>query len=255
MADAKPAPSSATAPTIPDDPLDPELLGKLSPLVRALRGYTRLKVEGLEHIPKGGAILAANHTGWLGLDYALTAMVIHDEAGRTPRGMAHEAWFKAGPVSDFARRVGLSPVSKESMIRELSKGHLVMVFPEGEHGAFRTASGYQVLEFARGFIRVSAQTGFPIVPVAILGGEESNPVDRTMDSYQDLLRLPIPIPRNLFPKPVKWRLAFLPPVRASDLGVTSADDRDTVHTAAEAVRASIQATLNRLIEERGDPYI
>jgi 1-acyl-sn-glycerol-3-phosphate acyltransferase len=168
--------------------------------------------------------------------------------------MAHQAWFMNGAVADFARSVGLSKVSKESMAREVGQGHLVMVFPEGEHGAFRPASGYKVLEFARGFVRVAKETGRPIVPVAILGGEESNPVDRTFEGYGDLLKMPIPVPKNLFPKPVKWRIRFLPPVTADQLGVASVEDKESVHAASEAVRTRIQSALDDLLEERGDPY-
>jgi 1-acyl-sn-glycerol-3-phosphate acyltransferase len=244
-----PAANSPTA-----DPLDPIVLNRILPLVRALRGYTRLKVEGLENIPKGPAILAANHTGWLGLDYALTAVVVHDEKGRTPRGMAHQAWFMNGAVADFATKVGLSKVSKESMAQQVAAGHLVMVFPEGEHGAFRPASGYKVLEFARGFVRVAYETGVPIVPVAILGGEEANPVDRTIEGYSDLLKMPIPVPKNLFPKPVKWMIRFLPPVDAKALGVKAVDDHDSVHAASAAVREQVQQALDDMREERGDPY-
>ncbi|HEX2067013.1 MAG TPA: 1-acyl-sn-glycerol-3-phosphate acyltransferase [Candidatus Thermoplasmatota archaeon] len=116
------------------DGLDPGTIAKLLPALRALRGYTRLKADGLRHVPDGPAILAANHTGWLGLDYALTALVLHDEAGRTPRGMVHAAWFSNPVTARFARQVGLSRVSKEAMARQLRDGHLVMVFPEGEKG-------------------------------------------------------------------------------------------------------------------------
>lgn len=248
-------PLPAKAPSAHVDHLDPVLVDRMAPVLRALRGYTRLKVEGLANVPKGPAILAANHTGWLGLDYALTAIVLHDETGRTPRGLVHDAWFSAPAVADFARRAGLSKVSKASMQEQLERGHLVMVFPEGEHGAFRAASGYNVLEFARGFVRVAATTGIPVVPVAILGGEEANPVDRTIATYESLLKMPIPIPRNLFPKPVKWRIRFLPAVDARQLGVTTPDDTDAVHRAAKEVRKQIQDALDDLLATRGDPYL
>lgn len=238
------------------DPFDAEVVGKMLPYLRALRGYTRLKVEGLEHLPRDGpAILAANHTGWLGLDYALAALVVHDEAGRTPRGMAHSAWFLNPVTKKFAGQVGLSKVSKESMVQQLAAGHLVMVFPEGEHGAFRPANNYQVMEFARGFVRVALATGVPVIPVCILGGEESNPVDRTIKGYEELLKLEIPVPRNFLPKPVKWRIAFLPPVGFGGARPEDADDSDKVHALAKEIQESVQTNLRRMIKERGHPYL
>jgi 1-acyl-sn-glycerol-3-phosphate acyltransferase len=240
----------------PKDHLDEGVIAKLLPVLRALRGYTRLKVDGLENVPKKGpAILAANHTGWLGLDYALTALVLHDEADRTPRGMAHTAWFSNPVTARFAGQVGLSRVSKEAMAEQLARGHLVMVFPEGEKGAFRAASGYEVLEFARGFVRVAMAQRVPIVPVAVLGGEESNPVDRTLKGYEEMLKLQLPVPRNILPKPVKWRIRFLPALEFADAHPTDADDSELAHATSEVVRARIQKALRQLEADRGHPYL
>lgn len=237
------------------DPFDPDFVAKLLPYLRALRGYTRLKADGLQHVPKRGpAILAANHTGWLGLDYALTALVLQDEAGRTPRGLVHAAWFLAPATAMFAGKVGLSKVSKDAMAEAVHRRQLVMVFPEGEKGAFRPDSGYKVSEFARGFVRVAMAEGVPIVPVAILGGEESNPVEKTIKSYEQLLKMAIPVPMNIMPKPVKWRIRVLPPVRFKR-GATDPDDTKTVHAVAADVQARVQEALDRLKVERGNPYI
>lgn len=232
--------------------IDLEVLDKMLAFLRGIRGYTRLKVDGLEHVPQEGpALLAANHTGWLGLDYALTALVLHDEVHRIPRGMVHQAWFMAPQTAQFAAQVGLTKVSKESMTDGLRAGNLVVVFPEGEKGAFRAGTDYQLSEFARGFVRVAMEEHVPIVPVAILGGEESNPVDRTIDSYEALLKMPIPVPRNLIPKPVKWRIRFLPPV---EVGGGDPGDHDEVHAVSKGVRDSIQKVLDQLKVERGHPY-
>ena len=251
-------PASASKPkkaTKPTDGFDPDVIAKLLPVLRALRGYTRLKADGFEHIPKGPAILAANHTGWLGLDYALTALVLHDEVGRTPRGMAHTAWFSNPVTAKFARQVGLNKVSKDAIAQQLGQGHLVMVFPEGEKGAFRAASGYEVLEFARGFVRVAMANQVPVVPVAVLGGEEANPVDRTIQGYEEMLKLSLPVVRNILPKPVKWRIRFLPPLDFSEFTAEDADDAARVHKVAGDVRARVQKALRQLQKERGHPYL
>jgi 1-acyl-sn-glycerol-3-phosphate acyltransferase len=246
---------SPPSPADPSDPFDAAFVAKLTPFLRGLRGYTRLKVDGLEHVPRRGpAILAANHTGWLGLDYALAALVLHDEVGRTPRGLAHGAWFVAPATAQFAGKVGLRKVSKEAMAELVRAGHLCVVFPEGERGAFRPASGYRLADFARGFVRVAVAERVPIVPIAILGGEESNPVERTIRSYEELLKMPIPVPANLFPKPVKWRIRALPRMRPWT-EVKDPADADAVRAYADGVRARIQAELDRLVVERGHPYL
>ncbi len=240
------------------DSMDRVFIEKFAPFLRTLRSYTRLQVAGLDHIPETGpALLTANHTGWLGLDYALTALSVYDGVGRLPRGMAHSAWFKSPATATFARKVGLFEVTKDAMRRQLGKGDLVMLFPEGEKGAFRPGSDYQLEPFARGFVRVAMATQAPVIPVCVLGGEESNPVGRRIESYEELLNIKggLPIPKNLWPKPVKWRIKFLPPIPFTDYTEKDGEDADRVHAVAEDVRTRIQRELRKMKVERGHPYL
>lgn len=242
----------------PDDGLDLAFVERMLPWFRTLRAYTRLRASGLEHVPRDGpGLLVGNHTGWLGLDYALTALTVHEETGRVVRGMAHEAWFRTRATREFATRCGIVPVSKDAMRGRVEAGDLVMMFPEGERGAFKPGSDYRLQPFARGFVRVALEAGVPVVPVAILGGEESNPVGTRIEGYDDLLRLRggLPLPRNLIPKPVKWRIRFLEPLDLSRRVPADADDRDLVHGYAALARERIQDGLDRLREERGHPYL
>jgi 1-acyl-sn-glycerol-3-phosphate acyltransferase len=256
---AAPASPPAAAPAVPaPDGPDLAFVARLAPFLRTLRNYTRLQVAGLDHVPEAGpAILAANHTGWLGLDYALTALSVYDGLGRLPRGMAHAAWFKAPATRTFARKAGLFEVTKGAMREQLARGELVMLFPEGEKGAFRPGSDYALEPFARGFVRVAMAARVPIVPVAILGGEESNPVGARIESYEALLNIKggLPIPRNLLPKPVKWRIKFLRPLQFEDGAEADAADAERVHAAAEDVRTRIQRELRKMKVERGHPYL
>lgn len=250
--------SVVTAAAAGHDGPDLAFVERLAPFFRTLRAYTRLQVAGLDHVPETGpAILAANHTGWLGLDYALTALSVYDGLGRLPRGMAHAAWFKAPATRTFARKAGLFEVTKGAMREQLSKGELVMLFPEGEKAAFRPGSDYTLDPFARGFVRVAMATQVPVVPVAVLGGEESNPVGARIESYEQLLNMKggLPIPRNLLPKPVKWRIKFLRPIPFKDFQESDAADADRVHAIAEDVRTRIQRELRKMKVERGHPYL
>lgn len=241
-----------------DDHVDLQFLEKMAPGFRMLRNYTRLKVDGLDHVPETGpAILACNHTGWLGLDYALTALSVYDAYERIPRGMAHAAWFKMPAAKDFASKVGLFQVTKDAMAIQLRKGNLVMIFPEGEKGAFRPGSDYTLEDFARGFVRVAMAENVPVIPVAVLGGEESNPVGSRIDSYEELLQMKggLPIPKNLIPRPVKWRIRFLSPMDFSEYSEEDAADKDLVHALAQQTRARVQRELRKLQVERGNPWI
>lgn len=238
------------------DGVDLRFVARLTPWLRSLRHYFRLEVDGLEHVPlTGPAILAANHTGWLGLDYALTALCVHDATGRLVRGMVHPAWFATSASAEFARRVGLHQVTKEAMAQQVRHGHLVMVFPEGERGAFRPGAAYRLEPFARGFVRVAMATQAPVVPVCVVGGEEANPVGRRITSYEDLLGMGLPVPKNLVPRPVKWRIRFLPPVEFTGFTEADAADAARVHAVARDVQERVQAGVLALVGERGHPYL
>jgi hypothetical protein len=89
----------------------------------------------------------------------------------------------------------------------------------------------------------------------VLGGEEANPVDRTLKGYEEMLKLSLPVPRNILPKPVKWRIRFLPPLEFTDYSEEDAADADRVHAIAEDVRTRVQRALRQLEKERGHPYL
>ncbi len=250
------------APSVPaelaGDHVDPNFLEKIAPAIRRLRNYSRLKVDGLDNIPEEGpAILACNHTGWLGLDAAFTMLSVYEALERMPRAMAHAAWFSNPATRELANRVGVFKVSKDAMDEQLAHGHLILIFPEGEKGAFRPGSDYQLEEFARGFVRVAMKTHAPVVPVAILGGEEANPVGTRIESYEELVKMKggLPIPKNVIPKPVKWRIRFLPAIDFSQYTDEDSADKDLVHSLSEHVRARIQRELRKMKVERGNPYI
>lgn len=237
------------------DQLDEGFVHRIAPVFKLLRLYSRLEVEGLERLPEGPALLIANHTGWLGLDYAYTALSIYDAKKRTVRGMAHKTWFKRPGIGGFASRLGLYEVSKDTMARVLRHGEYVLIFPEGEKGAFKPErERYLLQDFARGYIRTALQTGVPIVPIAIVGGEEANPSSARLDSYEEMLNLSLPMPQNLFPRPVKWRISIMDPIRL-DRGPEAASDSEYVHGWNERIHARLQTEVVRLVGARGHPFL
>lgn len=238
--------------------VDDEFLRKVLIPFKLIRRYCRVTVEGLEHVPgRGPVVIAANHTGWIGLDYANLAITIHDATGRVPRGVVHPLWFKQRRIADAARRIGLVPADKALMIGLLKRGKPVIIFPEAEQGAFKTVDQvpYQLLEFKRGFVRVAMATKAPILPVAIVGGEEANPVLSQIPLTDKFFRLPIPRPKYILPRPVKWRISFLPPIPMDRYGPKDASDAPLVHRIARRVKRKIQDELEVQLERRGHKYL
>ena len=191
------------------------IVGTLS--IPVVKGLYRLRVRGLENVPEGGFVLAANHTSnfdpWpLGIPFL---------PDRQLRFMAKAELFN--PVlAPFLRAGGAFKVRRgegdvEAMrtaVELVREGEIVVMFPEGT----RQTKGLVKRHAARphtGAARIALTAKAPLVPVAIGG------TDR-------LLRLgPL-------------RVAYGPPIDLSDL-----DDQD-IKTAAKLATERLMATIDEL---------
>ena len=78
-------------------------------------------------------------------------------------------WARAGGVAAH-------PENAYRLLREQQQ--LVLVFPEGGKGPGKTyAERYQLRRFGRGgFVEIAMRAGVPVVPIAVVGAEESMPI-------------------------------------------------------------------------------
>jgi 1-acyl-sn-glycerol-3-phosphate acyltransferase len=253
---------------VDDYGFDPQFAtGVELPLLRLLyERWFRVEVNGVENIPsEGGALLVANHAGGLWpLDAALTAVAVHDEhpAGRFLRPLAADLVFGTPAVATLARRGGATLACHEDADRLLHAGELVGVWPEGFKGIGKPyRDRYRLQRFGRGgFVRSAVSAGVPIVPVSIVGSEEIHPVLGNAGLLARLLDLPyFPLtptfpwlgPLGLVPLPSKWYIEFGAPLRTDELPASTVDDPRAVFDLTDQVRDHIQATLYRLLAQRG----
>ena len=221
------------------------------------RKYFRTDVHGIEHLPEGRVLLIANHSGQVPLDGALlgAALFMDAEPPRIVRAMV-EKWAVSLPfVSLLFTRVGQVVGVPENAKRLLAQGEALLVFPEGARGISKTFDQrYKLTDFGLGFMRLAIETDTPIVPVAVVGGEEQYISIANVESLAKLLRMPaFPVmPQLLFPGgqlplPTKYRMWFGEPMRFTG----DADDDDSViEEKVWLVRQTIQSMLNRGLKER-----
>lgn len=229
---------------------DPSLATRLEPLVDFLyERYWRVTVENAAALPAGPAILVANHAGALPLDGPVLALAVSRERPdlQEARWLVEDQVFYAPFWGTLLNRLGAIRASPENALRLLDERRPVLVFPEGVQG---TGKGYReryrLKRFGRGgFVKLALRTGAPIVPVAIVGSEESTPVLAKLPGKAlGLPFLPITTP---VPLPVHWAIRFGAPIR---LTRPDGDELAFVQQTTERTRSEIEAMLHSLLRER-----
>ncbi|HEX8698209.1 MAG TPA: lysophospholipid acyltransferase family protein [Myxococcaceae bacterium] len=232
---------------------DPELVTGLQPMLDFLyERYWRVSVQGVDLVPTGGAILVANHSGALPFDGLVASMVLTRERPdlREPRWLVEDQVFHAPVLGTLFNRLGAVRACPENALRLLDEQRPVLVFPEGYQGLSKPfAQRYQLKRFGRGgFVKLALRTGAPIIPVAVVGAEETSPLlGRIPAGFLGVPYVPLTGP---VPLPAKWFLRFGDPISTADLGPEDADDLAEVHRVTERTRESIQGMIQALLRER-----
>jgi 1-acyl-sn-glycerol-3-phosphate acyltransferase len=250
---------------VDDFGLDPAYESKVRPVSEFLyRRYFRVKTNGIENLPKSGrCIIVANHSGTLPLDGLMLRTALHLERGgaRELRWLAEDFLFYLPFAGVFMNRVGAVRACQENAERLLEKEHMVAVFPEGVQGIKKLyRERYRLQRFGRGgYIRLALRMRAPIVPCAIVGAEETNPLLYRVEYLAGLVGLPyIPVtptfpflgPLGLLPAPSRWRITFGEPVSLDHHGPEAADDHVLVGRLSDRVRGTIQSMLESGVRER-----
>ncbi|MES2767907.1 MAG: lysophospholipid acyltransferase family protein [Bdellovibrionota bacterium] len=225
-------------------------------LMELIRKYLRLEIEGLEHIPKKGrALLIPNHSGYSGFDALLLGHEISHRAKRIPRVLTHRLWFITEKTSIPAHKLGFFEATTKNGLDLLGRNNLVVLFPEGEKGNFKaTKHRYRLQEFRRGFVRMALQTQSPIIPVLIIGAEETHINLKQLKFTKYLIGSALPLPLNIIPLPAKWKIKFLEPIHLP-FKPEAANDTDLVHEIASDIQDRMQEELNKELAKRDYVFV
>ncbi len=212
-------------------------------------GYFSFDVEGLERVPRTGRLVyAQNHAGWFPIDAFLLMLAIADAHGleRAPVFATHESALSAPALGPLLRRFGAVPASwfrrPERLPDEIE---VCGIFPEGVRGNCKPFwEAYRMRSWNRGFARAAIVRQCPVVPVAILGGEECLPVAWTVTALEPLVGSILGLPLSPVPLPTRWKLVFHEPVH---LGAPreAVTDPGYCGDVARHVRSIVQRTLDR----------
>ncbi len=220
------------------------------------RFYFRTEVFGIDRVPDGRVLVIANHSGQVPIDGLLlgTSLMLDTNRPRFPRAMV-ERWSAELPfVSVLFPRCGQVIGSPDNARRLLEQDEALIVFPEGSRGISKTFDRrYQLTDFGLGFMRLALETDTPIVPVAIVGGEEQYPSLADLKPLANVLGMPaFPILPQVFvgmlmPLPTRYRIHFGEPMTFHG---DPDDDDAVIETKVAAVKTTIQTMLQRGLRER-----
>jgi 1-acyl-sn-glycerol-3-phosphate acyltransferase len=226
--------------------------------------WFRAEWEGLEHIPRaGGALLVANHAGALPSDAPVIMHGIAKELGRPVYGLA-DYFFRSLPVAGtlWSRGGGVTahPDNAHRLLHD--EDQLVLVFPEGVKGPSKLyRDRYQLKRFGRGgFVETAMRAGVPIVPIAVVGAEESMPILARSATLARFLKVPfVPLTANMVLLgplglvtylPAKFKLRVLDPVSFDVPPGQERYSRSRVMEESEAIRTRIQDALFDMLSRR-----
>ena len=228
------------------------------------RRWFRVEWEGLEKIPAdGGALLVANHAAAIPSDAPVIMHGIETELQRPVYGLADHL-FKSLPVIGtlWSRGGGVAahPDNAYRLLRE--QGHLALVFPEGTKGPGKNfTERYQLRRFGRGgFVEIAMRAGVPVIPIAVVGAEESMPTLYNMGRLAKVTGLPyFPITANMLAFgplgavtyfPAKFKLRVLDPVHFDVAADQPRYSKSRIMDESEAIRDKIQQALYDMLRKR-----
>ena len=186
--------------------------------------YFRPEIHGIENVPGGRVLIVPNHSGQVPFDGLVVAVacLLHAMPPRLVRAMA-DRWVPTLPfVNEAYSRSGVTvgdPINCKNLLED---DQAILVFPEGTRGSGKVwKDRYKLAEFGRGFMRLALQTNTPVVPVAVIGGEESIVSVYDWKGMARILKIPyIPVspwlpilgPFAYLPMPVKFHVYFGEPM-------------------------------------------
>ena len=221
--------------------------------------YFRPVIQGIENVPAGRVLIVPNHSGQLPFDGLVIAVACLLEAKppRLVRAMA-ERWFPTLPFVNVAfSRAGVvtgDPLTCKSL---LEAENAILVFPEGARGSGKPWSHrYRLVDFGRGFMRLALQTGAPIVPVSVVGAEESiisltdiKPLARLLHTpyFPISPLLPLLGPLAYMPLPTRFYVHFGEQMRFEG---PFDDEDEAIDAKVQVVKDRVQAMIDEGLAKR-----
>jgi 1-acyl-sn-glycerol-3-phosphate acyltransferase len=245
--------------------LDPEVVNTVRPLIEFMyKNYWRVETTGMENVPgEGRALLVSNHSGQLPWDAAMVGMaVLQEHPNQRLVRTLYGTWFPTLPfASDLLTKLGQVLATDDNGMRLLQQDQLVAVYPEGYKGVGKLfRERYRLARFGRGgFVRMALKTRAPLIPVAVVGAEETYISLHKSVLLARLTGFPyFPISptfpwlglAGMIPLPTKWYIDFGTPIPTDGYPDGAENDLVLVSRLTDETRNIVQAMLHARLAQR-----
>jgi len=212
--------------------------------------YFRVEASGVDNVPAEGPVLIiANHSGQLPIDGLLIgyALASRKDQPRMPRAMI-ERFFPTVPyLGNLLNEFGAVLGDPTNCAKMLANNEAVIVFPEGVRGSGKLYQDrYQLKRFGNGFMHLAMKYNATIVPVGVVGCEETIPAIANIKPLAKALGIPyapVALPVVL---PAKVHLNFGPPMIFDNREIPEEQVTDRV----EQVKGEISKLIDKGLSER-----
>ena len=207
--------------------------------------YFRVETTGIDKIPAQGPVLiVANHSGQLPIDGLLMghALATRKKNPRIPRAMI-ERFFPTVPyLGNLLNEFGAVLGDPTNCAKILANGEAVIVFPEGIRGSGKLyRDRYQLKRFGNGFMHLAMKYNAAIVPVGIVGCEETIPAIANIKPLARALGIPY--------APVALPVIFPAKVLLNVGDPLHFDDREIPEEQVTERVEHVKAAINELIDQ------
>ncbi len=209
----------------------------LTPLLELLVHYFRARAHDLDLVPRDRPVVyvGKHPRTWLYFEIMMLGYLAYFRRGDRPAIKILEKQdtsLHRAPLLGFIRRnVNAIPASEEGAVAALRGGESVLLFPGGPREMFGAPD---VIRWSghRGFARIAARAGAPVVPFAIAGADRQHPWRVRIGRRATLWLPPVPLPVRL---DVHFGAPMAPPP----------DDPGAVARFADEVAGETQRLLER----------
>lgn len=253
---------------------DPEYIRKRQGVLELYARYFSPDVQGWENLPaRGPFLVVGNHSGGAtppDLPILMTAWWRERGVEEPLYALFHSFFLGLPGVGPTVAKAGAIEASADNAARVLGNGGILIVYPGGDHEAYRPFYARNKIDFAgrTGFIREAIQHKVPIVPAVSAGAQDSMIVlyrgerlakalpymrNWRLKVYPILLGPPwgLSIGFPTIPLPARVDVQLCRPIDlVAEFGPDAADDDATVQAAYERVTSAMQRQLDEMVEQR-----